>query len=191
MLTFDHNSHTYRHEGRRVPSVTQVIKAAGLIDDRWFTETAAWRGSVVHRCCELDDLKRLKEDSVDPGARGYLEAWRACRESLGLRVLEVEQRKLHGILMYAGTPDVLALMPSGEFAVIDRKTGASSKWHALQLAAYVQFFPNPARILRYTVRLQSDARYVLTEYPVNTLALDWQVFQAALAVTNWRQIHGC
>ncbi len=36
-LSFDPETHQYWVDGEKVLSVTQVLKAAGLVDDRWYT----------------------------------------------------------------------------------------------------------------------------------------------------------
>lgn len=191
LLEFDEESHTYRSGGRRVPSVTQVIQAAGLVNTEWFNELAAWRGSVVHRCCELDCKGTLRESSVDPAAAGYLAAWREWKQNVGFTPTLIERRFMHPSLGYAGTQDRAGIIADGSEADVDLKTGAAAKWHAIQLVAYSNFHPRPRGRRRFTVRLMADGRYVTTEYPNATWQTDWAVFQSCLAIANWRQINGC
>ena len=183
-LLFDPTTHTYTYNGQRMISVTEAIKAVGLIDDRWFTEEATWRGSVVHRVCELDDLGTLDEDSVDPAAQGYLEAWRAAKSNLDLRFSDIEKPKVNGNYGFAGTPDRIGLSRTKK-VVIDLKTGAEAPWHGLQLAAYAAFdHPFAATYHRFTIRLQPDGKYSLTKY--EDYWGDWAAFHGALAVAKWR-----
>lgn len=189
-VTFDEASHTYRNQtGQRVLSVTQIIKAAGLINDQWFSEASAWRGSVVHKCCELDCKGTLLEESVDPMARGYLEAWRAWKRNVGFTPTLIEKRMLHP-LGFAGTEDRAGFLPNGDEADVDLKTGVAQKWHAIQLAGYSNFHPKPRSRRRFTVRLMPDGKYVTTEYSHATWQTDWTTFQGCLAIANWRQING-
>lgn len=190
-LTFDPERHEYRFAGFRRPSVTQIITGAGLIDTTWFTETACWRGSVVHRVCEYDCKGTLIEATVDPGAVGYLEAWRACKRNIGFIPDQIEKPQYHQALQYCGTPDRRGRLADGTRCVIDLKTGAAAKWHALQLAGYVHFDPIPRSLKRFTVRLSPDGRYSLTEYMAAALPGDWAAFQGALALHNWRKLNGC
>ncbi len=190
-LTFDAEKHEYRAAGRRVPSVTGIITGAGLINTEWFNEAACWRGSVVHKCCELDCKGTLKEASVDPGATGYLMAWRAWRDRMGFVSEQIEERRLHADLGYCGTPDRIGRLADGTRAVVDLKTGAAAKWHGIQLAAYAHFERIPRAMKRFTVRLMPDGQYVGIEYTPASLSTDWAAFQGALALHNWRKINGC
>lgn len=180
-LTFDPATHTYHFNGHAVPSVTGILKAVGLIDDRWFDEAATWRGSVVHKCCELWDKGRLNESTVDPQALPYLDAWRefCVKTKFKPRTVEVPR---HHVLGYAGTEDA-----ENEEYDIDRKTGAVQKWHALQLAAYSQFHPRPHTRRRFAVQLKADGKYVATEYKGTG---DWAAFQSCLNVYFWKGHHG-
>ncbi len=190
-LTFDAERHEYRFAGRRVPSVTQIIGLTGMIDTQWFTEAAAWRGSVVHRCCELDCKGTLVEATVDPAAFGYLAAWRAWKQGVGFVSDQIERRRYHADLGYCGTPDRIGTLPDGVRAVVDLKTGVAQKWHALQLAGYAHFDRFPRALRRFTVRLTADGKYIPTEYTPASLPTDWAGFQGALALHNWRKINGC
>lgn len=198
MLTFDEPGHTYRLDGRKIPSVTTIIKAAGLIDTTWFNEAATWRGSVVHRCCEYDCKGKLDESTVDPGAAGYLEGWRKWKRETGFRPVAIEARFYHPVFLYAGMPDRVGYLPDGSIAVPDIKTGPPQKWHALQSAGYVP----GAKILlghsvdsgivvrRFGVSVHVNGTYTQTEYTVQTLAVDWAAFQSCLNIFNWRRING-
>lgn len=190
MLTFDAETHEYRYNGRRVPSVTGIIKSAGLINTDWFNEAAAWRGSVVHKCCELDCKGTLNESTVDPGAAGYLVAWRDWKRATGFISQQIEKRK-YSHLGYCGTPDRMGVLPDGSLAFVDLKTGAACAWHALQLAAYVKFEGSHIPYRRFTVRLNADTTYSTKEYPVTDLSTDWAAFQSALNLMHWRKTHGC
>jgi hypothetical protein len=173
-LTLDRLRHEYRQDGRLVPSVTQILKSVGLIDGRWFDEASASRGSVVHKCCELWDIGSLNESTVDPGALGYLDAWREFCEKMKFKPRTVEVPRYHP-LGYAGTEDC-----ENEEFDIDRKTGAVQKWTALQLVAYQHFHPRPHTRRRIAVQLKPDGRYAITEFGPSTAAADWAAFQSAL-----------
>ena len=190
IITIDPETHICRVGGQKVPSVTGIIKSAGLIDTDWFNEAAAWRGSVVHRVCELDDKGTLDDGSVDPGAAGYLAAWRACKRNLGLVVIGIEEPRYNEEFHYCGTPDRLLRLPDGSMAIGDLKTGAAQKWHAIQTAAYVHLYPFPSSFKRFTFRLFGDGRYMVTEYKSAAMPSDWAAFQGMLAVQNWRKING-
>jgi len=183
---FNAEDHSYRTpDGVRLTSVTQALVQAGIIDTTWFTESAAWRGSVVHRCCELWDKGKLVESSVDPSVMGYLDAWREACYALGIKPVAVEVPAFHAGLLYAGTPDVVT-----NDGVFDRKTGALSAWHALQLAGYVHLGDNPRTKRRFAVQLKENGRYSIKMFKPQDLATDWAVFQSALNVAKWKALHG-
>lgn len=187
MLTFDADSHIYRVNGRKVPSVTGLLKTGGLIDDRWFNDAAAWRGSVVHKCCELDDKGTLNEATVDEQARPYLEAWRAWKRNLGWTPFMIEKPFSND--QFAGTPDRVMLDSRGSACVVDIKTGDVRKEVALQLAGYVKGVKLPmAR--RFAVRVSDDGRYQMTEFTTESLSTDMAAFEALLTINNWRRING-
>lgn len=190
MLTFDEPTHTYQLDGQKIPSVTTIIKSAGLIDTTWFNEAATWRGSVVHRCCELDCKDKLDESTVDGGARGYLAAWRNWKIDTDFHSVSIEQIACHHDLFYAGTPDRIGYV-GGVPCVIDIKTGPAQKWHAIQLAAYKMFLGSAGRSYRrFGVSIHEDGTYTQTEYPVQALPVDWAAFQSCLNIFNWRKING-
>jgi hypothetical protein len=65
-LTYDDATHTYKLDGVVVPSVTQVLTAAGVIDNRWFTEEATHRGQLVHVATMLMDQGELNDARSSP-----------------------------------------------------------------------------------------------------------------------------
>ena len=48
-LTFDEEKHEYRLDGEVLPSVTGILREMGFVDDTYFTEDSAARGTAVHR----------------------------------------------------------------------------------------------------------------------------------------------
>jgi hypothetical protein len=53
-VIFDPSSHAYCFHGRRLISVTQAIRAAGLIRSEWHTEAVRQRGRAVHLALHFD-----------------------------------------------------------------------------------------------------------------------------------------
>lgn len=180
-LTFDAEHHRYCLNGKFVPSVTGILKAVKLIDTQWMNDFGRFRGSVVHRCCELWDKGTLKESTVDPQALPYLDAWREFCAKTKFKPRTVEVPRYHN-LGYAGTEDA-----ENEEFDIDRKTGSLQPWHALQLAAYSQFHPRPHTRRRIAVQLTSAGKYIAKELKGTT---DWAVFQSCLNLYNWKGTNG-
>lgn len=200
-LTFDDRTHEYRWDGRVVPSVTQVLKGSGFIDDQWFTEDARMRGSAVHLAIELLEEGALDWSTVDERILPHLAAYEAFRREMNFRPILVEEKGYHPIYGYAGRPDCPGVL-NGKLAVVDLKTGARQNWMGLQLAAYaelLEYLPAYSETLerfedipkqkpeRYVLELNGSGRYRLHRYNDRE---DFKTFLAALHCLNWRQRRG-
>lgn len=194
-LTFDPVEHAYTWEGKRVPSVTQLLDClhsfAGVPVD--VLEAAQHRGSYVHAMCELYDGGELDEEAnarVSDGAFvGYLEAWKRFLHDYEPNWSGIERRGYSRLYGFAGTMDrdgVLARVRPGAH-VIDIKTAEQSHrvW-GLQTAAYRQILmeldPSHAFDQRATVQLAKDGNYRFTPW---TDPADWPTFQALITLDNW------
>lgn len=186
-LRFDAETHIYTWRGKRVPSVTQVLKDTGLIDDQWYTERSRQIGQAVHLATEYDDLRKLREETVSVLIRPYLEAWRKFRAETGFTPLPdgIEQRVYNQFAQYAGTLDRIGTV-GGTEVLLDIKTGAPQSWHALQLAAYAMALPEPRRYRRARVQLKSDGTYRYTEFAPENFSVDYNIFQSARVVWQYQ-----
>jgi len=174
-----------------LPRVTEVLKNAGLIDTRWFSDEVRDRGTVVHAACQYLDEGTLDESTLDPKIAGYVEGykrWIQWRQATGQREwdwIEAPRQDPQG--RYRGTPDrILTVRPRW---VWDIKTGCHFPWHALQTAAYVNMLPNPYSYRRAGLYLKADGHYQVREYPRDDYARDLSVFLAAVTCTEWRLHH--
>jgi hypothetical protein len=186
-IELDRETHTYSNG---LPSVTDILRSAGLIDASWFTPQAWMRGRAVHLACEYYDQGDLDEETIDPEIAGYLEAYkryRACAGQAGNNEwIEIPRQDKMGT--FAGTPDrVIAARPKG---IIDIKTGAPQPWHRIQLAAYVSMMDDPFGYSRLGLYLRPDGSYKVREYPKSEYISDLSIFQAALTIHYWRQRNG-
>ncbi len=183
-LTFYAPDHTYRFAGELVPSVTQVLKSAGIVDYSQIPQdvllNAARRGTAVHRALEFFDRDELDEDSLSAELRPYLEAYRSFLADSGFQPGHVENRVYHPLHRYAGTLDRLGVL-NGEAVVLDFKTGIVLPGHAIQLAAYNCCLPAPRRFRRFALQLTGEAKYKLIEFKASEFQRDFEVFLAALA----------
>lgn len=186
-LTFDAATHTYRFNGVVVPSVTQALKAAGIIDYSMIPQDilrfAAQRGTAVHRACELYDLDTLDESTLDLEVGAYLKGYKAFLRDTGFQPARIEQRVYHPQHKYAGTLDRTGSL-GGQLALVDFKTGVMLDGHRAQLAAYAMALPMPRRYRRFGLQLKADGSYKIHEFPMRDLALNFNVFLGALAVTK-------
>jgi len=183
-LTLDAETHTYWHEGRKIPSVTQILKGVGLIDTSWFTEEATLRGTCVHEATHLDDLGTLDENTVDEAVWPYLEQWRKFRAEMGVTITAMEQMIYSPIYGYAGTLDRTLLFAGNPVEVLgDIKAGARAKWHALQTAAYQDNIGRYTQ--RGTIRLTPGRYY----WEPHNDPKDIEVFRSACVVRRNLEHH--
>lgn len=178
MLTFDPDTHVYTYDGQPVPSVTQILKEAGVIDTQWYTGDGAIRGQCVAEATALDDEGELDETSLDPALAGYMAAWRKFVAETGIIFQQIETPLFHNTLRYAGTPDRIATW-AGKPCVIDIKTGGREDWHGLQLAAYAGMVDGPHS--RCGVYLGPEGTYKARQF---TDGNDWLDFMACLRLCN-------
>ena len=111
--SFEEAEHAYYLDGVRLPSVTQILKAEGFIDARFYDEHSRERGRIVHLACEYDDLGELDDDSLDPEIAPYVEAWRRFKQESGFVIASVEVPLVSTKHRYAGKPDVRGSFPKG------------------------------------------------------------------------------
>ena len=197
LLAFDVAKHEYRLHapdtpaswGRVLPSVTQVIQAAGLVDgEEWFTEESRIRGRYVHKAVLYDETVGLDESSIDPALRGYIDAYRKFKRDVTLGPCDLIETPLADpVLGFAGTPDQVRTV-DGRTALLDLKSGFRSAAHSLQTAAYVHLIGLHngawAALPRFVVYLAADGRYQIEE---NRDRRDWKVFTAALTLMQYRE----
>jgi len=186
-LTFDEDTHTYRLDGVPVPSVTQILHRAGLIDDTWFTRYSAERGSRVHLALRYLDEDRLRDETVSPYEQGFVDAYKRFLADTDFVPALIEKRVAHEVYRYAGTLDRTGSLGGpfgGAMCLIDIKTGHAQPWAALQTAAYAACLPKGAKYRRFALELRGDGTYRLIEH--RDWGRDFRVFLAALEIAAWK-----
>ncbi|MEN6440510.1 MAG: hypothetical protein ABFD97_18200, partial [Syntrophobacter sp.] len=178
-LTFDEATHTYRVNGRPIPSVTGILRAENFIDTAFFTDYGRERGKLAHLAIHLLDMGELDEESLDPVLSPFVEAWKRFRADTGVEIIESEQPIVDPLRRYAGTPDKIAML-YGKTTVLDVKTGTVSPWVRLQLCAYCEA---KGIYRRAAVQLNDDGTYKMHTY---TDRQDFGVWNATLAVYWWK-----
>jgi hypothetical protein len=193
-LTFDAATHTYRHDGFVVPSVTTVLAGVRLIDfsraNPSDLDDARDRGHAVHAAVQYDCEGVLDEATVAPGLLGYVDAARQWRLDARFDPFAVECRVYHPEYRYAGTADMVGYL-DGAPVVVDWKTGRASEVAAdLQLAAYVAALraAPPAEwsmrspfmaIQRFAIEVRANGTYKPHRY---TRPMDFPLFLKALDI---------
>lgn len=133
-LDFDESTHTYRIDGVRVPSVTQVIQAILPPRYEFAGEWHMQRGAATHHGCRLLDEGRLDWASVDPEIEPRIRAWQQFRQQYGGEIVANEQPLASLKHRYAGTLD--RMIEKGQSLIVaDLKNSVAAQVY-LQLAAY-------------------------------------------------------
>jgi hypothetical protein len=193
-IDFDEAGHLYTipDGGRRVPSVTEVLKDNGLVDYSFCTALARERGSAAHEAIHFDVEGDLDTSSLDPIVAPYVEAARVARQALEVEPILAEAVVFSALYGYAGKLDLLAyLRGRRRLVVIDWKTGAAPPAVALQLAGYAGAWhemTGEVVLERIAIQLQPAERipYKLHEFSDRG---DLGTFRGAAGCTNWRRKH--
>jgi hypothetical protein len=182
------SAHRYFEGERELLGCTRMLTDAGYIDKTWFTDEACIRGSYVHEAVWLDLAGDLDEETLDPRLLGYVGAARAFRLDAKAVILLAEEPLADLTLGIGGKPDLVGYC-FGKPAIVDWKSGASARWHALQNEIYKHLvrvnavLPEPL-IDSYAVYLHETGRYTLG--PKSTRR-DQQVAQAVITIAQDRR----
>jgi hypothetical protein len=183
-LTFDPARHCYFFNGSRVPNVTNVLQAAGLLDYDFLSseqrELYLARGRAVHLAAQQHDEGSLAEESVSADTLGYLRAWRRFRRDYAFQPLLIEHRVFNPQYRYAGTLDRVGGIRDGTEIIADLKTGIAPHAARFQLAAYAACLPHPRTRRRRCVELHGDGTYRVIGFATSDYLRDFEVFAAAL-----------
>jgi len=183
MLEFNKERHEYKLDGVILPSVTQVIKSAGLVDDTFFDEYSCRRGTAVHLATALYDEGTLDESTVADEIKGYLAGWVKFLKESKFEIRDIEFRQSSKTYQYAGTIDRVGLL-NGLASILDIKTGALNPAVGVQLAAYKHLSAGDDKT--YAVQLKANGTYALKKYDDPA---DWTAFTACLNLYKWRKNH--
>lgn len=181
-LEYSDASHRYFADGVELPSVTQILDAAGLVSPFCRDAEAAWRGSEVHRLCAIDDGEGLDMRTVPASLRGYIRAWRAYRQVSGFSPILIEQRVDDFLYNYSGRLDRVGYRNGTNFTtVLDIKTsqsGAVADYVRYQLVAYASALGRET-YERMAVSLKPDGTFNVKTFPVMEYHQD---------LAQWRRI---
>lgn len=114
------------------PRVTEILKATGYIDTRWYTEAGRDRGTKLHECTEAIDVLGLPIDTW-PEYEAKLKTWVEWKADTGAVIKAVEQSVESD--EYIGRCDRVVSV-YGSLWVVDIKSGSKQYWHKLQVTAY-------------------------------------------------------
>ena len=186
LCDFDPATHTYRIGNIRVPSVTQVLSAAGMTNGAYWTTEARDRGTYVARATEIYDRDPddFDWDGVDEDKVGYVRAWEKFKRESGCEIVACEAQVYSEAYQFAGTLDRI-IRWHGSLTLIDIKTGSPADWHPLQTAAY-RMCVDDRPLDRAAIYLAANSTYRLIEHASRR---NEDVFRAALTAAKWRVQH--
>lgn len=156
-LKFDPGKHEYFLDGKRIPSVTQIINSIlppFQVDD-WYLQ----RGTAVHACAAY--IARGKDFDYDERIAGQVEALRKFFKEVKPEVLAVEQLLCSKAYRFAGTLDLYAVV-SGKYVLIDYKGTCDLERGSLQLAAY-SLMMSPVVTTGILIEINADGKYKMTK----------------------------
>ncbi len=130
VLTFDEETHVYTLDGKRVPSVTEIVGVLTAKDmgklSPYMLDNAARRGTRVHELTQLIDYGVPLEDlEIEPDIAGYIKAYLDFLRDYRPEWLMIEQQVSSCWLDYAGTLDRYGII-DGKDTIVDIKTTAGS-----------------------------------------------------------------
>lgn len=201
-LTFDPETHTYAVDGNVLPSVTQIIRDAGLYpwgndstDANYYME----RGLAVHAACRYWDEGRLDpHEELDPEVEPRLDAYKKFLKDSGARVLMNETPMYHPAMRYAGTLDRLFVW-NNDLWLVDLKAGGHVPAYCVQTAAYLDMLQSiplgidlyeklagwdRLQVLRAGLHLAGDGTYKVEMHADHT---DISTFRHALGLYFWKR----
>lgn len=198
-LSFDPASHTYRLSGVVVPSVTQVLKHAGLT--QWYPPNPVYRqrGDAIHKAAALMMQGRLATEAdgsvslkTDPRIRGYVESSRKWVARTGFQPLLIEQGVYSAQWRVAGSLDYFGIL-DGKPTILDLKSGEPGKPSAqLQTAGYAVLLKEcmgHSAARRIALRL-SPGGDDPEPFEYHNMAEDVRYFLSAVSLYHLRAQHG-
>ncbi len=171
LFRFDNHRHEYIHvaTGDVRPHITGILEAAGLIDDRWYSEESCERGSCVHRLTADYDLGAI-EDTQDVNSKyqPYLLGHVECMQLVPHRWDHIEEPLMDPQARFGGRPDRVGIA-YGAWAIDEIKSGLVDDVHEVQTALQALLVEHiigvPAEsIVRYAEYLKPNGKYRFVEH---------------------------
>ena len=170
-IELDEANHIYTVNGIAKSSVTQILKAEGIINDSYYQEWNRDLGIAVHKACEYWDNGTLDIESIDDVTKKRLNNWKQFMSFYPQsKILHNEEKLYCKQYDYCGTLDRCMKIITGDIRrdgiiLIDIKTcQAVPKWAGLQLMAYKLAFESMFNLKikeRWVVQLREDTYKVI------------------------------
>lgn len=188
-VTFEEATHTYKLNDVEVPSVTQIIKAAGLsgldgVNPELLERNAAF-GKAVHKAIELKCKGTLDFDSVDDAIKPYIEQWDKFVKDFNYTSLYQEYQRIDTVIRVGYCIDNIGDI-NGEYIIADIKTGAPKASDIIQSCAYGKLFPAKRIFLVYI----NEEKYKAIEIKGADRRKGENVFVSCLSLYNYKKQEG-
>jgi hypothetical protein len=180
MLTFNAEKHEYFLNGKRVPSVTQILTDCGHIDTTFFTPESRELGTKVHKMINnlltANGYRNLYycQEAIEYYKEFAPFYWTRINKLVAYHSEIMLSRKAkYGYPAYAGTADFYGTLDDGKRYLIDFKTGGPAPWHRLQLGGYADAMRFKPHCLA-SLYLRKDGYYLAPHYDVETAKHEWR-----------------
>lgn len=188
-LTFEAVTHTYRLDGKEIPSVSKILEPLSRLAygdvNQYVLNMAAARGTDVHEA--IEDYNLFGEYRISDEYEGYMQAYLKWYSLRNPEVIKTEVRIYHSLLMYAGTADLICR--SGEdICLVDYKTSSKvlDKIYRVQLEAYRQALERFGFSItrKLVLHLKNDGSFEEVLYPVSDMEA-WRVFGSLKTIYDY------
>lgn len=187
-LDYRADTHEYRIDGKRVPSVTQVLRPLySWLDwiDPNVRDRKALIGTYVDEAIGLDLGPGVDPDSIDESCRPYFDAWLLFRRECNYRHIAYQEKLFNARYGYAGTLDLRGHLNEWPSIIDIKCVTVLSPAVALQTSGYAGALSEPHK--RYALRLCGNGRYRLQAYDDPS---DRSVFLSMLTAHKWKERNG-
>lgn len=182
---YDDESHTYWNGERQMLSVTEVLRAGGLLDMMRADEAAMWAGEATHKAVELWFKNTLDEGSVAPIIRPKLEAVIEFAKNTGFVMTASEVPRFNALMNVGTKPDLEGEFPDGSLAIVELKSGTLSPWVQIQTAGQDIVMGGDKTRTRWGLGL-AKGRPSIRQH---TGTQDHAMFLSCLNIANWKDRH--
>lgn len=195
VVTFDESRWLYVVDGRGLPGITSRLRACNVIDDAYFSDEAARRGTAVHLLTQYVDEGDLDLASIDARLVPYANAWERFKADTGFATAHEPELPVASVALGYGTRidrvGTIAKTAADRRIVLNLKTGSAQPWHAIQVAgeaiAYSETYGVRLGLLeRATVQLKPDGTYRFNRYEDRR---DYDVWRGVAMLAAWRESH--
>ena len=188
-FTFEDSTHTYRLDGRVIPSVSKIMEPLssavyGGVNPSVLA-SAAYRGTVIHEA--IENYITFGEEVIDREYAGYFDAFRDWHDKYSPKAILIEERMYHPMLFYAGTLDLVCQIGE-DLCLVDYKSSSKAidKNYRVQLEAYRKMLEYKGYYItkKMVLHLKNIGKYEEHIYPVQD-AEAWRVFGSLLNIYSY------